>query len=65
MTNNLYMEKMGEKAKNASLNLSNLSIHKRNSVLKQFSHYLKINEQLIINENKRTINFKCKQKRRI
>ena len=43
MTKNLYMKKMGEKAKNASLNLSNLSINKRNSVLKQFSHYLKIN----------------------
>jgi len=46
---------MGEKAKNASLNLSNLSINKRNSVLKQFSHYLKINEQLILSENKKDI----------
>jgi len=46
---------MGEKAKNASLNLSNLSINKRNSVLKQFSHYLKTNEQLILNENKKDI----------
>jgi len=55
MINNLYMEKMGEKAKNASLNLSNLSINKRNSVLKQFSHYLKTNEQLILNENKKDI----------
>ena len=55
MTKNLYMKKMGEKAKNASLNLSNLSIDKKNSVLKQFSHYLKINEQLILNENKKDI----------
>jgi len=49
------MKKMGEKAKNASLNLSNLSINKRNSVLKQFSHYLKTNEQLILNENQKDI----------
>ena len=55
MTKNLYMEKIGEKAKIASLNLSNLSIDKRNSVLKQFSHYLKTNEQLILNENKKDI----------
>ena len=53
MTKNLYMEKIGEKAKIASLNLSNLSIDKRNSVLKQFSHYLKTNEQLILNSNKK------------
>jgi len=55
MTKNLYMEKIGKKAKIASLNLSNLSINKRNSVLKQFSHYLKINEQLILNANKKDI----------
>jgi len=46
---------MGEKAKNASLNLSNLSLNKRNSVLKQFGHYLKTNEQLILKENKKDI----------
>ena len=55
MTKNLYMEKMGKKAKIASLNLSNLSINKKNSVLKQFSHYLKTNEQLILNANKKDI----------
>ena len=55
MTNNLYMKKIGEKAKNASLNLSNLSINKRNSVLKKFSHYLKTNEKLILNENNKDI----------
>jgi len=55
MTKNLYMKKIGEKAKIASLNLSNLSIDKRNSVLKQFSNYLKTNEQLILNANKKDI----------
>ena len=55
MTKNLYMEKIGKKAKIASLNLSNLSINKRNSVLKQFSHYLKTNEKLILNSNKKDI----------
>jgi len=55
MTKNLYMEKIGAKAKNASLNLSNLNINKKNSVLKQFSHYLKTNEQLILKANKKDI----------
>ena len=49
------MKKIGEKAKIASLNLSNLSIDKKNSVLKQFSFYLKTNEQLILNANKKDI----------
>ena len=62
MTKNLYMKKIGEKAKIASLNLSNLSIDKRNSVLKQFSHYLKTNEQLILNANKKDI-FNAKSKK--
>ncbi len=62
MTKNLYMEKIGKKAKIASLNLSNLSIDKRNSVLKQFSHYLKTNEQLILNANKKDI-FNAKSKK--
>ena len=55
MTKNFYMKKIGEKAKIASLNLSNLSIDKKNSVLKQFSFYLKTNEQLILNANKKDI----------
>ena len=55
MTKNLYMQKIGEKAKIASLNLSNISISKKNSVLKQYSHYLKTNEQLILNANKKDI----------
>jgi len=49
------MEKIGEKAKLASLNLSNLNINKRNSVLKQFSQYLKANEKSILSANKKDI----------
>ena len=55
MSNNLYMEKIGKKAKLASLHLSNLNIDKRNSVLKQFSQYLKSNAQSILNSNKKDI----------
>ena len=55
MSKNLYMQKIGEKAKTASLNLSNLNINKKNSVLKQFSYYLKTYEQLILNANKKDI----------
>ena len=49
------MEKIGEKAKLASFDLSNLSINKRNSVLKQFSQYLKVNEKSILSANKKDI----------
>jgi len=62
MSKNLYMEKIGEKAKLASLNLPNLNIDKRNSVLKQFSQYLKINSQLILSSNKKDI-FRAKSKK--
>ena len=55
MSKNLFMEKIGEKAKFASLNLSRLNISKKNSVLKQFSQYLKTNEQSILNANKKDI----------
>ena len=55
MNKNLYMKKIGEKAKTASLNLSNLSINKKNSVLRQFIQYLKKNEKLILNANKKDI----------
>ena len=41
MLENLYMKKIGEKAKFASTNLSNLNVNKKNSVLRQFNHYLK------------------------
>ena len=55
MHKNLYMEKLGEKAKLAALNLSNINIDKKNSVLKQFIKYLKINEQMILNANKKDL----------
>ena len=48
MSKNLYMEKIGKKAKIASLHLSNININKRNSVLEQFNQYLKKNSKLII-----------------
>ena len=55
MSKNLYMKKIGERAKAASLHLSNVSIDKRNSVLKQYSQYLKTNSHLILNSNKKDI----------
>ena len=55
MSKNSFMEKIGEKAKFASLNLSKLNISKKNSVLKQFSQYLKANEQSILNANKKDV----------
>jgi len=55
MSKNLYMKKIGEKAKLASLNLSNLNVNKRNSVLKQFSQYLKANEKSILSANKKDV----------
>ena len=48
MPKNLYIEKIGKKAKLASFNLSNLNIDKRNSVLKQFNQYLRTNSKLIL-----------------
>ena len=53
MSKNLYMKKIGEKAKLASLNLSNLNIEKKNSVLKQYSQYLRSNKQSILSANKK------------
>ena len=47
MTKNLYMEKIGEKAKKASIHLNNISISKKNSVLKLFNRYLEIYSQSI------------------
>ena len=55
MTKNLYMEKIGKKAKIASINLSKISINKKNSVLKQFNQYLKLNEKAILNANKKDL----------
>ena len=62
MTKNSYMIKVGEKAKIASLNLSKISIDKRNSVLQQFNKFLKINSKLILDSNKKDIS-KAKSKK--
>ena len=62
MTKNSYMIKVGKKAKIASLNLSKISIDKRNSVLQQFSKFLKINSKLILDSNKKDIS-KAKSKK--
>ena len=55
MSKNIYMQKIGKKAKIASSHLSNIDIIKRNSVLEQFNLYLKKNSQLILNSNKKDI----------
>tara|TARA_B100001123_G_C15217035_1_gene989659 strand:+ start:81 stop:1325 length:1245 start_codon:yes stop_codon:yes gene_type:complete len=51
------MKRIGEKAKVASLHLSNLDNNKKNSVLKQFSQYLKTNTRSILNSNKRDLSY--------
>jgi len=53
MYKNSYMEKIGKNAKIASNNLSNLSINKKNAVLKQFYNYLKIYSKLILKANQK------------
>ena len=55
MSKNLYMEKIGKRAKLAALHLSNINIDKRNSVLKQYSQYLKTNSRSILNSNKKDV----------
>ena len=55
MSKNLYMEKIGKKAKLASLHLSSVNIDKRNSVLREFGQYLKTNSRSILNANKKDI----------
>ena len=55
MTKNLYMRKIGDRAKIAASHLSNININKRNAVLKQFSQYLKTNSRSILNSNKKDI----------
>ena len=49
------MQKIGKKAKLASLRSSNLTIAKKNSVLKQFNQYLKVNKKSILIANKKDI----------
>jgi len=53
MSKNSLMEKIGEKAKLASEDLSKLNIKKKNSVLKLFNQYLRISEKSILNANKK------------
>ena len=55
MSRNLFMKKIGEKAKSASLSLSRLNIKKKNSVLKKFNQYLKTYEQSILNANRKDL----------
>jgi len=55
MSKNSYMEKIGKKAKLASFNLSNLTIDKKNSVLKEFNQYLKTRKKSILTANKKDI----------
>ena len=62
MYKNIYLEKIGKKAKIASKDLSNLSIKKRNAVLKQFCIYLKTYSKLILKENKRDMVYAKKNK---
>ena len=59
------MQKIGKRAAAATLHISNVSINKRNSVLKQFSTYLKKYSQLILNENKKDISFAKSKKIKI
>jgi glutamate-5-semialdehyde dehydrogenase len=61
MNKNLYMEKIGKAAKIAFNDLSNISVKKRDDVLKQFCIYLKNNSMLILKENKKDI-LKAKKK---
>ncbi len=55
MYKNLYMERVGQKAKLASNLLTSLSESKKNDVLKQFNKYLKTNKKSILNSNKKDI----------
>jgi len=56
------MEKIGKKARKASLHLSKINIKKRNEVLKLFSKYLRVNSNLILYANKKDI-FNAKSKK--
>jgi len=62
MKKNSYMEKIGEKAKQASLILMNKNIKKRNSVLKQYIYYLRKNSKTILDLNRKDI-FYAKSKK--
>ena len=55
MYKNLYMNQIGAKAKIASNSILNLSIKKKNLVLKKFKKYLIINLKLILKENAKDV----------
>ena len=55
MSKNLYMNQIGAKAKIASNSILNLSIKKKNLVLKKFKKYLIINLKLILKENAKDV----------
>jgi len=56
------MEKIGKKARKASLHLSEINIKKRNEILKLFSKYLHANSNSILHANKKDI-FNAKSKK--
>jgi len=56
------MEKIGKKARKASLHLSKINIKKRNEILKLFSKYLLANSNSILHANKKDI-FNAKSKK--
>ena len=63
MNKNLYMNKIGEKARIAALKLPIIDIKKRNSVLKQYSRYLKTNYKSILKSNQKDVyNARLKKK---
>lgn len=53
----LYMKKLGERAKKASLFLSTQDVKKRNLVLRKFANYLKFNKKLILKENQKDLRY--------
>ena len=55
MYKNLYMDKIGKKARFANNYLSNLDIKKKNAVLKQFATYLKTYSKNILKANQKDI----------
>ena len=62
MIKNLYMEKVGIKAKIATKDLSNLDGGKRNAVLKQFYIYLKKYRKKILKANQKDVFYAKKNK---
>ena len=65
MSRTLYMETIGRNASSSLTFMSNLSLIKKNSVLKLFSSYLKNNSKLILKENKKDLKRALKFKKKI